>query len=78
MAEVPLVDEVEKKVCRVGAVAEIADLIDDEHVRLQVHGEGLTELAAGGGNGELVNQCGRRAEEGRETVLDGAVGDGNR
>ena len=44
--EVAIVHDLEEDVGRVGAVAEIADLVDDEHVGMGAGGQGVAQAAA--------------------------------
>jgi hypothetical protein len=75
--EVALVDDVEEHVRRVGAVAQVPDLVDHEDVGMRVGRQDVAEPALAGGGGQLVDEGGRRGEAGLEAVLDGAVGDGD-
>lgn len=75
--QVPLVDDVEEDVGRVGAVGEVAHLVDDEHVGVGVGGQDVAEAVLAAGGGQLVDE-GRDGGEARlEAVLDGAVGEGD-
>ncbi len=74
LAAMAVVDHVEEHVCRVGAVGQVTDLIDDEDCRMGVGGERVGETALAKGGRELIDQLGCRREEGVESVLDGAVG----
>jgi hypothetical protein len=75
---VALVDDVEEHVGGVGAVGEVADFIDDEHVRMDVAGECLAETSLAECGGEVVDERGCGGEEGFEAVLQRAIGDGDR
>lgn len=41
-AQVAVVDDVDEDAGNVRAIGEVADLIDDEHVRVDIRGQGLT------------------------------------
>jgi hypothetical protein len=71
------VDDMEEDVGCIGAIGEVADLVDDEHCGACVGMESLTEAAMDAGGGEVVDEGGGSAEEGVEAVLNGAVGDGD-
>src|SRR5687767_3608374 len=66
LAAVPVVDDVEEHVGRVGAVGEVADLVHDEQGGMRVRKECLGEAAAAAGSGEVVDQLGGGGEEGIE------------
>ena len=76
--QVAVVDDVEEDVGGIGAVGEVADLVDDEHVRVDILAEGLAQAAEATGGGEIVDEVGGGGEERGGAVLDGAVGDGDR
>lgn len=77
-AQVAVVDDVEQHVGGVGPIGEVADLVDDEDVRMDVLGERLPQAAIAAGGGEIVDELGGGGEERRGAVLDGAVGDRDR
>ncbi len=54
-ALVALVDDMEEHVGRVGAEGEVADLVDDKHVRVGVTGERFGESPGAEGRGEIVD-----------------------
>ncbi len=56
------------------AVAEVAYFVDDEDVRMRLHGDGLTK-APTVGVGQVINELRSGGEEDVETVLDGPIGD---
>ena len=56
LAPMPLVDDVEEHVGGVGAVGEIADLVDDEHGRMRVGRQRLRELPGAKRGGEIVDE----------------------
>ena len=57
---------------------EIADLVDDEHVRMQVLGEDLSEASLLARRRELLQEVVRIGEERLEAVLDRSVADRDR
>ena len=75
--QMPIVDDLEEHVRRVGPVAEVADLVDDEDVRVRVDGQDVAQLPTPRGAGEVVDERRRRREDGLEAVLDGSVGEGH-
>ena len=75
LLEVALVDDVEEHVRRVGAVREIADLVDHEHVRMRVDCKRLTQASVAARTRQFVDQRGCGDEERIEAVLDGAIRD---
>jgi len=77
-AQVTIVDNVEQHVGGVGPVGEVADLVDDEDVGVDVLGQGLAQPALAAGGGEIVDEFSGSGEERRGAVLDGAVSDGDR
>lgn len=72
------VDDVEEHMSGVVAVGQIADLVDPQDCRVEVWGERLAEPTVSACCREIVDQVSRRDEAGRVSVLDGAVGDGDR
>ena len=72
-----LVDHVEEHVRRVGAVGQIADFVDDEGRRVRVGRERCGETSFSKCRREIVDEFGGGREEGIESVLDGAVGEGD-
>jgi len=75
--QVAVVDDLEEHVGRVGAVAEIADLVDDEDVHVGIGRQEMAKLPLAGRAGEVIDEFRRRGEQRVEAVLDGAVGDGH-
>ncbi len=73
-----LVDDVEEDVRRVRSVDEVADLVDDEDVRVDEFGEGLAQLALLVGEREPLDELIGAREERLEAVLDCFVGDRDR
>lgn len=69
----PLDHDVEEHVGRVGAVAEIANSIDDEDAGMRVRRQGIRELGGAKGRGEVVNQGRGGREEGVEAVLNRSI-----
>jgi hypothetical protein len=78
LAFVPFVDDVEEHVRGVGAIGEVADFVDYQHVRMREAPKHLGEAPLAEGRGELVDQLGGGDEERLEAVLDRPVGDGHR
>jgi hypothetical protein len=72
-----IVDDVEEHVRGVGTVGEVADFVDHEQRRVSVCNEGVSETSLPKGSGELVDELGSGDEERIESVLDGAVSDGD-
>jgi hypothetical protein len=64
-----LVDHVEEHVRRVGAVGQVAHLVDDEDRRVGVSRESLGEAPLPEGGRELVDELSGRGGEGIEAVL---------
>jgi hypothetical protein len=77
-ANVSIIDHVVEDVGRVGAVGEVADLVDDEHVRPHVGRECLAHLAIAACGGEVLDQLGCGREERVEAILHRAVRDRDR
>lgn len=75
LLEMALIDHVVEHVGRVVAVGQVADLVDDEDVRMGVVGHGLAELPLPACDGELLDEGGGRHEVRIEAVLDRAVRD---
>jgi hypothetical protein len=61
-----IVDDLEEDIGRVGAVAEIADLIDHEHVGVRIARHDVAALPAMRGGGQLVDERRRGGEGGIE------------
>jgi hypothetical protein len=78
LVQVAIVHHLEEHIGRVGPVAEIADLVDYEHVGMRIRREDVPELPPTGGVREVGDERGGRGEDGVEAILDGAVGDGDR
>ncbi len=76
-ATMPLVDHVKEHVGGIGPVGEVPDLVDDEHRRVGVRRQGGRQFARAEGGREVVDERGRRGEEGIEAVLNRAIGDGD-
>jgi hypothetical protein len=76
-SEVALVDDVEQHVRRIRAVAQVAHLIDYQHIRVGVAWQLLRQFPLAGGQGEFVDELRGGEEQGVEAVLDGPVGDGH-
>ena len=72
-----VVHDVEEHVGRVGAVGEIADLVDDEKARMRVGCECLGESSLTEGGGEIIDELGGGREKRIESVLDRTIGDGD-
>jgi hypothetical protein len=72
-----LVDHMEEHVRRVGAVGQVAYLVDDEDRRVGVGRESLGEAPPAEGGRELVDELGGRCEESVEAALNGTVGNGD-
>ncbi len=77
-ADVAIVDDVVEDVRGVVAVRDVANLVDDKHVRLHVARDGVVKLALATRGGELLDELRRRDEQRVETVLERAVRDGDR
>jgi hypothetical protein len=75
--QVPVVDDVEQDVGGVGAVGQVADLVDDQQVGAGVGGQGLAQLGLAARPGQVVDQLSGGGEACCEAVLDGAVADGD-
>lgn len=73
----PLVDDVEEDVRGVVAVGEVADLVHDQDVRSQVARQRVAQLASSARAREVVDELCAVDEERLETVLHGAVRDGD-
>ena len=74
-ALVTFVDGVEQDVGGVGSVGQVADLVDDQSVRLQVVSELLLQSAMPVGHGQTPDEH-RGDDEARGEAVDVAVGDG--
>ena len=57
-AQVPLIDEMEEHVCRIGSDREVADFIDHQEMRLKVQNKSLTEFSPGGCYREVFDEIG--------------------
>jgi len=77
LLDVTLVDNVEQDVGRVIAVGQVADLIDEEHVRLEVVGKRLAQPPLLGRRREVLDELGAVHEQRLEAVLERAIGDGD-
>jgi hypothetical protein len=77
LLDVPLVDDVEEDVRGVVAVGEVADLVHDQDVRSQVARQRVAQLASSARAREVVDELCAVDEERLETVLHGAVRDGD-
>ena len=77
-AFVAIVHDVEEHVRGIGAVGEIADLVDDEEARVGVARERLGEAALAEGGREIIDEFRGGHEVGVEAVLDRAIGDCDR
>ncbi len=73
-----MIDDMEEHVGGVGAVREIADLVDHQQIGLRVQRERVDELAPSTGTREVVDELGGRGKERVEAVLDGPVRDRDR
>ena len=76
-AQATLVDDAVEHVGGRVRVVEVADLVDDEDVRLDVGGSGLAERTCADRRNELVDERRRGDEASLEAVLDGAIGERN-
>ena len=72
------VDHVIEDVGGVGAVGEVADLVDDEDVGLDEGRERLAHFAFSAGQREVLDELGGGREKGVEAVLHGTVSDRDR
>lgn len=77
LADVAIVDDVEEDVGGVGSVGQVADLVNDEHMRLRVGRERGPEPPVAAGVGEIVDELRRGDEADGEAVLDRTVPDCN-
>ena len=75
--EAALVDDPPEEVCGVVGVVEVADLVDDEDVGLNIFRSDFAELAVARCLGEVVDEVGCGGAAGVEAVLNGAVCDGD-
>ena len=73
-----VVDDVEEHVRRVGAVGEVAHLVDHQDVGMGEARERLGQTPLAEGRRELVDELCGGDEERLEPVLDRPVGDGDR
>jgi hypothetical protein len=73
-----ITDDMKEHVGRVGPVGEVADLVDDEYRRMRVGGQRVGESPCAEGRREIVDQFGSRHKQRIETVLDSAIGNGDR
>ena len=76
--DVALVDHLIEDVRRVGAVREVADLVDDEDVGTDVADQFFSQSAVAARGGEVFDHLGGGREERLEAALDRAVRDGDR
>ena len=72
-----LVDDMEEHIGRIGSIAEVAHLVNDQDVRMGVSRQGVAEAALARGRREVINERRRRGEARLETILDRAVGNGD-
>jgi hypothetical protein len=75
--QVALVDDLEEDVGRVVGEGEVADLVEDEDVGMEVVVERRLEPSSTGGVGEALDEFGGGGEASLKAVLDGPVGDGD-
>ena len=78
LTQVPVVHDMKKDVGGVLPIGQVADLVDDQHVRVRVGGQRLLELSLGAGVGETLDQFCSRGAERLEAVLDSPIADGHR
>jgi hypothetical protein len=72
-----IVHDVEEHVGSIGAVREIADLVDDQYEWMYITGEDFSQPTGAECRGEVVDQFRGGDEERVEAILDGPVGHGN-
>lgn len=77
-SDVAVVDDVIEHVGCIVSVGEVANLVDDEHVRAHVDGECVAELSFTTSRREMVDELGGGGEECVESVLQCAARDGDR
>jgi hypothetical protein len=77
LLQVALADDPEEHIRGIGCVALIAELVDDEHMRMQIGFERFFQPAALCGVGKLSDQLVRGGEASLEAVLDRSIGDGH-
>jgi hypothetical protein len=77
-AKVAAVDHLEDAVDGVVGEREVAELVDDDDVRVEVVVERGLEAAGASGVGEALDELGGGGEAGLEAVVDRAVGDRDR
>ena len=77
-SDVAVVDDVIEDVGCIVSVGEVANLVDDEHVRSHVDGECVAELSFATRRREIVDELGGGGEECVESGLQCAVRDGDR
>lgn len=75
--KVTVVDEVVEDVGCVGAVGQVAHLVDDQDMDADVGTKNVLEAASPRRPGQVIDESGRGGEHGLEAVLDGAVGNGD-
>ena len=78
LLEVAVVDHMEEDIGGIEAVGKVADLIDDEHVRLKVVQQTVAQAAIAAGGGEIIDQRSGSSKKCGEAVLNGAIGDRDR
>ncbi len=74
-SDVPVVDNVVKDVGCIVTVGEIADLVDDEDVWLEVLRQRLSQAPFATGSRQVIDETGGCGEEGVEAILQSAIGD---
>jgi len=74
-AQVALIDDLEEAVGGVGAVGQVAELVDDEDGGRDIGFEQFFVVAAAGGGMQVAEQLRGGGEARVEAVLDGLVGD---
>jgi len=77
LLDVALVDNVEEDVGRVVTVGEVADLVDEEQVRLDVAHERFAQATVATRGREIVDEVCCGGDERVEAVLQGVIGDGD-
>ena len=75
--EVAAIDDAIEDVGGVIDIGQVADLVDDEDIRVAVGGGGFGEAALAGRADEVVDEGGGGGKAGVEAVVDGAGGDGD-
>jgi hypothetical protein len=75
LLEVAFVDDVEQHIGRIGSVGKIPDLVDDQHVGIDVGDQRRAEGVLSKGLGEIVDQSCSGGEQAVIAILNGAIGD---